>query len=581
MRRIDFFDGAQSSTVPTIGNITADNLSTYADDASYEASVQGAPAEGNIYYNTTLDKIRYYSDGAWRTVVDETTAQTLENKTIDGTAASGNNTITADANNITHDPSGNSFTSTDMQALSTETAGRLDTNETNISANQTNIDDLETLSGSAGATNHGTFTGSTIPDSSTTKGALQSLETEVESKIDTSEKGAANGVASLDGSGVIPAGQLPSYVDDVLEFADLASFPATGESGKIYIALDTNFQYRWTGSIYVDITSKVDSVNGNTGVVVLDSDDISEGSTNEYYTEAKVTANVSVTANTAKVSADGSIDTHSDVDTSSTAPTDGQVLTWVAANSAWEPQDSAGGSVWTMTGESSNFTAIVGTFYKVNVTSGNVTATLPAASGNNGAEIGFIITNSGNELTIDGNGAETIDGDTDFRLRGLYEYVVMICDGTSWFKKNVHFTEVLSSTSNVVAAGGTAGEIYSLTGNGLTLNPGVFEVRVAGHQRRTGTGLQRGISLTMSESSNSLTTIGTGGNLSVEVGPINGSFFNEMNWNSNNDWDNLTVYAEDIITCTSQDDLFGVISVVGNTTTNYEGRVHIYARRVG
>lgn len=42
---------------------------------------------------------------------------------------------------------------------------------------------------------------------------------------------------------------------DVLEFANLAAFPATGESGKIYVSLDTNLQYRWAGSAYVQIGS--------------------------------------------------------------------------------------------------------------------------------------------------------------------------------------------------------------------------------------------------------------------------------------------------------------------------------------
>ena len=51
--------------------------------------------------------------------------------------------------------------------------------------------------------------------------------------------------------GKVPSSQLPSYVDDVLEFSNLSSFPATGESGKIYIALDTNKSYRWSGSTYV------------------------------------------------------------------------------------------------------------------------------------------------------------------------------------------------------------------------------------------------------------------------------------------------------------------------------------------
>ena len=58
--------------------------------------------------------------------------------------------------------------------------------------------------------------------------------------------------------GKIPASQLPAYVDDVLEFANLASFPATGESGKIYITLDTNLTYRWGGSSYVVMSSSLE-----------------------------------------------------------------------------------------------------------------------------------------------------------------------------------------------------------------------------------------------------------------------------------------------------------------------------------
>lgn len=51
-------------------------------------------------------------------------------------------------------------------------------------------------------------------------------------------------------NGLVPASQLPSYVDDVLEYANLAAFPAEGETGKIYVALDDNLTYRWTGTVY-------------------------------------------------------------------------------------------------------------------------------------------------------------------------------------------------------------------------------------------------------------------------------------------------------------------------------------------
>ncbi len=51
--------------------------------------------------------------------------------------------------------------------------------------------------------------------------------------------------------GQIPAVQLPSYVDDVLEFQTFADFPANGESGKIYLDKEKNLSYRWGGSAYV------------------------------------------------------------------------------------------------------------------------------------------------------------------------------------------------------------------------------------------------------------------------------------------------------------------------------------------
>ena len=66
--------------------------------------------------------------------------------------------------------------------------------------------------------------------------------------------GVANGVAELDANGLVPTSQLPAYVDDVLEYASQSAFPATGETGKIYVALDTNLTYRWGGSAYVEIS---------------------------------------------------------------------------------------------------------------------------------------------------------------------------------------------------------------------------------------------------------------------------------------------------------------------------------------
>ena len=98
----------------------------------------------------------------------------------------------------------------------------------------------------------GTASDSQIPTLAISK--ISGLQTALDGKLATSLKGAANGLAELDANGLVPSSQLPSYVDDVLEYASKSAFPATGTSGKIYVALDTNLTYRWSGSAYTEIS---------------------------------------------------------------------------------------------------------------------------------------------------------------------------------------------------------------------------------------------------------------------------------------------------------------------------------------
>ena len=94
---------------------------------------------------------------------------------------------------------------------------------------------------------------------------LTNLPDKINAKMDTataeatyvkiSDIGAT--VAPLDENNLIPGEYLPSYVDDVLEYATQANFPTTGESGKIYVALNTNITYRWSGSGYVEISASL------------------------------------------------------------------------------------------------------------------------------------------------------------------------------------------------------------------------------------------------------------------------------------------------------------------------------------
>ncbi len=70
-------------------------------------------------------------------------------------------------------------------------------------------------------------------------------------------KGAASGYCPLGADAKVPSINLPSYVDDVLEANSFAALPGTGESGKIYVTTDTNKQYRWSGSGYVEISASL------------------------------------------------------------------------------------------------------------------------------------------------------------------------------------------------------------------------------------------------------------------------------------------------------------------------------------
>lgn len=80
-------------------------------------------------------------------------------------------------------------------------------------------------------------------------------------RIAASEKGAVNGVATLDAAGKVPADQLPSYVDDVKEYENKAAFPVTGEADKIYVDIDTGSIYRWSGTQYIQINASVASAD--------------------------------------------------------------------------------------------------------------------------------------------------------------------------------------------------------------------------------------------------------------------------------------------------------------------------------
>ena len=92
-----------------------------------------------------------------------------------------------------------------------------------------------------------------------TLAAIEQFKRDINAEIDDFKSlvGAPNGVAPLGGDTKVPTAYLPSYVDDVLEYATEGAFPVTGESGKIYVALDNNLTYRWSGSTYIEISKSL------------------------------------------------------------------------------------------------------------------------------------------------------------------------------------------------------------------------------------------------------------------------------------------------------------------------------------
>lgn len=92
---------------------------------------------------------------------------------------------------------------------------------------------------------------------STTSQMNTAIGNAVKDYIPLSQKGRAGGVVPLDNDGLISSMYLPSYVDDVLEYSTFSALPATGESGKIYVTLDTNLTYRWSGTAYAEISKSL------------------------------------------------------------------------------------------------------------------------------------------------------------------------------------------------------------------------------------------------------------------------------------------------------------------------------------
>lgn len=133
-------------------------------------------------------------------------------------------------------------------------------------------EDKKKLDGVAEGANR-TVVDSALSDSSTNPIQNKIIKAELDKKLSTSLKGAANGIAELDTFGKVPSSQLPSYVDDVIDCwsewdseenktrlysdSEKKTEITAGESGKIYVTVDTNKTYRWSGSKFAEISASL------------------------------------------------------------------------------------------------------------------------------------------------------------------------------------------------------------------------------------------------------------------------------------------------------------------------------------
>jgi hypothetical protein len=164
----------------------------------------------------------------------------------------------------------------------------------------------------------------------------------------------------------------------------------------------------------------------DTQLATKDTDDISEGATNQYFTNARADARIAAaTANDL-----------SDVSYTAGAGIDGYVLTYSNTNSQWEAQAASGGgggfTYTAITSASSPVSGAASTHYSADTSGGAITINLPALSGvSAGTEIRVKLKTAGNTLTLDGNLSETIDGSTTYTLTVQNQAVTLVSDGSS------------------------------------------------------------------------------------------------------------------------------------------------------
>lgn len=214
------------------------------------------------------------------TVNGDATLNTSISQTSDVTAA-----ITLANSGVT---AGTYGSSTEVPAIIVDLKGRVTkVTKTPIRASSTTQTGIVQLS---------VATNSTSVSTAATSSALKATYDLALAAIPNSKFGTALGVATLDATGKIPSGQLPSYVDDVMEFATEFEFPNPGESGKLYIELSSNKIFRWTGTTYVNISGGSEIADASLKLYTARSFSLTGGATSNIV-NFDGTGNVTLTIN--------------------------------------------------------------------------------------------------------------------------------------------------------------------------------------------------------------------------------------------------------------------------------------------
>ena len=217
------------------------------------------PVDGQMYYDTTLKTLRVYASGTWKDALYSYGGQTLtadDRAKLNAASLTELGYLKGVTSAIQTQLNGKASTSHGYHVPTPQTADarkflRNDNTWQSLPAASTSETGIVQLNDNINSTS--------ATQAATANAVKKAYDKANHSHpyLATSLKGAKNGVASLDENGLVPSSQLPSYVDDVLEYDKLASFPKTGESGKIYVAQDSNKTYRWSGTAYVEISASL------------------------------------------------------------------------------------------------------------------------------------------------------------------------------------------------------------------------------------------------------------------------------------------------------------------------------------